>query len=61
MNTSVSCSTRCATTANERKVMSKGSKQRPGKGYEDNFSRIFGERKRERYVPPPVPQPKEKK
>lgn len=39
----------------------KGSGRRPGEGYQDNFSRIFGERKKERYVPPPVPQPKEKK
>lgn len=31
----------------------KGSDRRPGKGYEDNFSRIFGERpKRQPYTPP---------
>lgn len=34
----------------------KGSKQRPGEGYQDNFDRIFGERpKRQPYVPPDIP------
>lgn len=32
----------------------KGSGRRPGEGYEDAHARIFGEKKRERYVPPPI-------
>jgi hypothetical protein len=40
----------------------KGSWQRPGEGYEDGHSRIWGEKpKKEQYVPPPLPgqQPKD--
>lgn len=38
----------------------KGSDRRPGEGYQEAFDRIFGEKKRERYVPLPLPkeQPK---
>lgn len=33
----------------------KGDGRRPGKGYQDNHARIFGERpKRAPYTPPPV-------
>lgn len=32
----------------------KGSGRRPGEGYQESFSRIFGEKKRERYIPPPI-------
>lgn len=38
--------------------MSKGSKQRPGEGYQEAFARIFGEKKRQPYVPPPLPKEK---
>lgn len=38
----------------------KGSGRRPGEGYEDNHARIFGERKRQPYVPPPLPKEKPK-
>lgn len=34
--------------------MSKGSKQRPGEGYQEAFSRIFGEKKRQQWTPPPI-------
>lgn len=31
------------------------SKTTMGKEFEDNFKRIFGEKKKEKYVPPPLP------
>lgn len=36
----------------------KGSGRRPGEGYQDNFSRIFGEKKKQPYVPPELPKEK---
>lgn len=36
----------------------KGSGRRPGEGYEEAHARIFGEKKRERYVPPPITPPR---
>lgn len=38
----------------------KGSGRRPGEGYEDNHEAIFGKRERRQYVPPTLPQPKDK-
>lgn len=38
----------------------KGSGRRPGEGYQEAFDRIFGEKKREPYVPPlPKETPKQ--
>lgn len=36
----------------------KGDDRRPGQGYEDGHVRIWGERQRVQYVPPPLePEP----
>lgn len=32
----------------------KGSGRRPGEGYQEAFDRIFGEKKRQQWTPPPI-------
>lgn len=37
--------------------MSKGSRQRPGDGYQQGYDRIHGTKPpKQRYVPPPLPE-----